>query len=55
MRKQSTRDAPQNLRSIYAAFDPFRRNEADLLAFRGNIGTSNLLNINPLLGLLEKQ
>lgn len=40
-------------RSRFAAFDPFRRNENDLLAFRGNMASSNLLNINPLLGLLD--
>lgn len=46
---------PQNIRSRFAAFDPFRRNEADLLAFNGTMGGSGLLNINPLLGLLGNQ
>lgn len=46
---------PSQIRSVNAAFDPFRRNEADLLAFNGTIGSSGLLNINPLLGLLGNQ
>jgi len=46
---------PSQLRSMFAAFDPMRRNEADLLAFRGNIGGNTLGNINPLLGLLDDE
>jgi len=46
---------PSRIRSRFAAFDPFRRKEADLLAFNGTIGSSGLLNINPLLGLLGNQ
>lgn len=46
---------PSRIRSRFAAFDPFRRNEADLLAFNGTMGGSGLLNINPLLGLLGNQ
>ena len=42
-------------RSRFAAFDPMRRNEADLLAFRGNIGGNTLGNINPLMGLLDSE
>lgn len=44
---------PSRIRSRFAAFDPFRFGENDLLAFRGNMASSNLLNINPLLGLLD--
>lgn len=46
---------PWNIRSVNAAFDPMRRNEADLLAFRGNMGGTTLGNINPLLGLLDDE
>ena len=42
-------------RSPFAAFDPFRTQESDLLAFRGNMGGTTLGNINPLLGLLDDE
>lgn len=48
-----TRD-PSQIRSRFAAFDPMRRNEADILALSGGSFNSNLLNINPLLGLLDQ-
>lgn len=43
---------PAILRSRFAAFDPARRDEADLMALIGGIKDSGLLNINPLIGLL---
>lgn len=44
---------PWNIRSRFSAFDPARRNEADLLALQGSQQLINLPNFERLLGLLE--
>ena len=47
---------PSLLRSRFAAFDPMRRNEADLLAMTGqSSGNINPFNFNQLVGLLGSE
>jgi hypothetical protein len=45
---------PNQVRSIYAAFDPFRRNEADILAGVAPLAVGSLLGLNTYNNMQEK-
>jgi hypothetical protein len=45
---------PNQVRSIYAAFDPFRRNEADILAGIAPVAAGSLLGLNTYNNMQDK-